>query len=37
MHFEISDIAFLVVVLSIAILLINSGGGGGLRSPIPTR
>jgi len=29
MNFDISDIAFLVVVLSIALLLINSDGGGG--------
>jgi hypothetical protein len=35
MHFDLSDIAFLAFVLTIAILLINSGGGGGRRSRVP--
>jgi hypothetical protein len=35
MQFDLSDIVFLVVVLSIAILLINRGGGGGLRARVP--
>ena len=35
MQFDISDILFLVVVLCIAIILINSGPGGGRRAPVP--
>jgi hypothetical protein len=35
MDFDLSDIAFLAFVLTIAILLINSGGGGGRRSRVP--
>jgi len=34
MNFDISDIVFLVVVLSIAILVINGNGGGGHRAMI---
>jgi hypothetical protein len=35
-QFDLSDIVFLVVVLSIAVLLINgSGGGGGHRARVP--
>ena len=34
MQFDLSDIFFIAVVLSIAVLLINSGGGGGLRAPV---
>jgi hypothetical protein len=37
MDFDLSDIIFLVVVLSIAIMAINNnGGGGGRRIPVPT-
>jgi hypothetical protein len=35
MQFDLSDIVFILVVLSIAVLLINSGGGGGHRARIP--
>jgi hypothetical protein len=35
MQFDLSDIIFLVVVLSIAILLINNGGVGGRRARVP--
>lgn len=36
MDFDISDILFIAVVLSIAIaIIINSGGGGGKRAPVP--
>jgi len=34
MQFDLSDIVFLVVVLSIAIMLINNGGGG-FRARVP--
>ncbi len=35
MQFEPSDIIFLAVILSIAVMLINNGsGGGGRRVPI---
>ena len=34
MQFDVSDILFLVVVLSIAIAIINSSGGGGHRAPV---
>jgi preprotein translocase subunit SecG len=35
-QFDLSDIIFLAVVLSIAVLLINgSGGGGGHRARVP--
>jgi hypothetical protein len=37
MQFDVSDIMFIAVVLSIAVLLINSGGGGGHRKPVPVR
>ena len=38
MQFDLSDIVFLVVVLSIAALLLNSsGGGGGHRARVPVR
>ncbi len=37
MDLDISDIIFLIVVLSIAIALIsNSSGGGGHRAPVPS-
>ncbi len=38
MDFDISDIVFLLVVLSIAIVYISnsSSGGGGHRAPVPT-
>ena len=36
LQFDLSDIIFLLVVLSIAVLLINgSGGGGGHRARLP--
>ena len=36
MQFDLSDILFIAVVLSIAILLIsNNGGGGGHRARVP--
>ncbi len=35
MDFDLSDIAFIAFVLTIAILLMNSGGGGGRRSRVP--
>jgi hypothetical protein len=35
MQFDISDIAFVALVLMVAILLMNSGGGGGRRSRVP--
>jgi hypothetical protein len=35
MQFDLSDIAFLAFVLTLAILLMNSGGGGGRRSRVP--
>ncbi len=36
MDFDISDILFIAVVLSIAIaIIINNGGGGGKRAPVP--
>ncbi len=35
MGFDLSDIFFLCVVLSIAIVIINSSGGGGHRAPVP--
>ena len=35
MQFDLSDIVFLVVVLAIAVLLINSGGDGGHPARIP--
>jgi hypothetical protein len=35
MQFDLSDIAFIAIVLMIAIILINSGGGGGHRSRVP--
>ena len=34
MEFDLSDILFIAVVLSIAIAIINSNGGGGHRSPV---
>jgi len=34
MEFDLSDILFLVVVLSIAIMIINGSGGGGHRAPV---
>src|SRR5437879_1830714 len=34
MQFDLSDILFIAVVLSIAIAIINSSGGGGHRSPV---
>jgi hypothetical protein len=35
MQFDVSDILFIAVVLSIAVLLIiNNGGGGGFRSRV---
>ena len=37
MQFDLSDIVFLVVVLSIAVLIINGGPGGGRRAPVPIR
>ena len=37
MQFEPSDVIFLAVVLSIAVLLISRGGGGGHRQPVPIR
>ncbi len=38
MQFELSDVIFLAVVLSIAVMLIiSSGGGGGHRQPVPIR
>jgi hypothetical protein len=36
MQFDISDIVFLVVVLSIAIAIINGSGGGGHRCFVRT-
>jgi hypothetical protein len=37
-QFDVSDIVFLVVVLSIAVLLINNNsGGGGHRIHVPVR
>jgi hypothetical protein len=36
MQFDLSDIVFILVVLSIAVMLIDSsGGGGGHRARIP--
>ncbi len=35
MQFDLSDIIFIVVVLAIAVLLINSGGDGGHRARVP--
>jgi hypothetical protein len=37
MQFDISDIAFVALVLMVAILLMNSGGGGGRRSRVPVQ
>jgi hypothetical protein len=37
MQFDVSDILFIAVVLSIAVMLINSGGGGGRRQRVPVR
>jgi hypothetical protein len=34
MQFDISDIFFILVVLSIAIAIINGSGGGGHRAPV---
>jgi hypothetical protein len=36
MDFDLSDILFIVVVLSIAIALMNDSGGGGHRAPVRT-
>jgi len=35
MQFDLSDVIFIVVVLAIAVLLINSGGDGGHPARIP--
>ena len=37
MQFDLSDILFVLVVLSIAVLIINGGPGGGRRAPVPIR
>ncbi len=34
MQFDLSDIYFIAVILSIAIVIINNSGGGGHRTPI---
>jgi len=34
MQFDISDVFFILVVLTIAIAIINGSGGGGHRAPI---
>jgi len=37
MNIDLSDILFLVLVLSIAVMLINSDGDGGRRARVPAR
>ncbi len=37
MQFDLSDIYFIAVILSIAIMIINNNGGGGHRTPIRVR
>jgi hypothetical protein len=34
MQFDLSDIFFILVVLTIAIAIINGSGGGGHRAPV---